>query len=137
MREHSRLRLKRKWNKTGKATRFILKRAQLAQVIDAMMESLNVSIEHRTRATAAHFMPRPMGIQPFLCCFLATTDLVTHDWVENFCATPSHRTEASCSQCLERVPNRLAKNSLREMSNLDRSKRLDVKIRIQRANCAK
>ena len=43
VREHGRLRFKSEWNETAEAASFILKLAELAQMIDALFESLDVT----------------------------------------------------------------------------------------------
>ena len=78
MSEHGRLRFKRKRNETAEAAGFILQFAQLAQVIDALFECFDVTVEHRAGAASAHAMPGPVNIEPFLSGLFATADLVAH-----------------------------------------------------------
>src|SRR4051812_27688383 len=81
-------RLERKRNKSGEPDGFILQLPQLAQMISPMSNRLDVSIKHRACAASAHRMPDAMHIKPFGGRFLAATDLVAHNRIENFGATP-------------------------------------------------
>src|SRR5437773_4987228 len=90
VREHRGLRFEGKRDKTGKATGLVLQLAELAQMIDAMSRRFDVPVEHGTRATAAHFVPGAMNIEPFGSGFFPTANCVTDDRIENLRATASY-----------------------------------------------
>src|SRR6266487_3162313 len=101
-------------------------------MIDAMGERLDVSVEHGARAAATHVVPGPMNVEPFGGGFFAATNCVTHDRIENFCATAGNRAEPCFTQNFKRVADRYAENSLSQMTNFDGGKSFDVKIGIER-----
>jgi len=84
VREHGGLRFESKGNEPGKTAGLVLQLAQLAQMIDALGQRFNVSVEHGARAAAAHLMPRPMDVEPFLGGFFPAANLVPHSGIENF-----------------------------------------------------
>jgi hypothetical protein len=43
-----------------------------------------MSVEHGARAAAAHLMPRPVDVEPFLGSFFPAANLVAHNRIENF-----------------------------------------------------
>src|SRR6202166_3923699 len=96
-----------------------------------MSRRFDVTVEHGAGAAAAHLMPHAMHIEPFGGGFFAATNLIAHNRIENFGAAPGDRVEASFAQSLQRVADRHAKDSLRQMTNLDGGKCLDVKLRIK------
>src|SRR5438876_11167520 len=96
-----------------------------------MSRRFDVTVEHSAGAAAAHLMPHAVYIQPFGGGFFAATNLIAHDRVENFRAAAGDRTETGFAQSLQRVADRHSKHSLRQMTNLDRGKCLDVKLRIK------
>ena len=88
VRKHGGLRFESKGNEPGKPAGFILQLAQLAQMIDPLGQRFDVSVEHGARAAAAHSMPRPMDVEPFLGSFFPAANLVPHNGIENFRAAP-------------------------------------------------
>jgi hypothetical protein len=64
--------------------------AELAQMIDAMSRCLDVSVQHGTSATATHFMPSAMDVEPFSSGFFPAANCVTNDRIENLRATASN-----------------------------------------------
>src|SRR6266571_9422484 len=84
VRKDSCLRFESKGNEPGKTAGLILQLAQLAQMIDALSKRFDVSVEHCARAAAAHSMPRPMDVEPFLGSFFPAANLVPHNGIENF-----------------------------------------------------
>src|ERR1051326_406033 len=127
------VRFESKRHKTGESSGLILELTQLAQVISTMCQRFDVSVKHRAGAAAAHGVPGAMDIEPFGSGFLAPANLVTHDWIENLGATSSDRTKSGCPQSFQRIANGHSKDSLSQMSNLDRGKCLDVQLRVERA----
>ncbi len=93
VREHGRLRFESKWNKPGEATGLILQLAQLVQMIDAMRERLDVPVKHGAGASATHFVPGPVDVEPFGSGFLAATDFIAHNRIENFRAAAGYGAE--------------------------------------------
>src|SRR5437868_3065740 len=94
MRQHGCLRLKRKRDKAGETSGFILQFAKLTQVIDPLLQRFDVTVEHRTRTAAAHSVPCPVSIEPFLGRLLAAANLIPHVTIENLGAAASDGTEA-------------------------------------------
>src|SRR5215472_12251613 len=113
-------RLEREGNKSGKPSGFSLQFTQLAQMIRAMSKGFDVSVKHRACAAAAHRMPGAMHVEPFAGGFLAPTDLIANDRVENLGAAPGNRTESGLAQNFQRVADRHLKDALRQVTNLDR-----------------
>src|SRR5437764_12859653 len=95
---------------------YVLHLAEMAQMIDALSERLDVAIEHRAGATAAHLVPDAMYIEPFGGRFFAATDLLAHNRIENFGAPAGDRAETGFAQSLQYVTNRHAKDPLSKMS---------------------
>ena len=131
--EHGRLRLESKWNETAKSSGFILKLTKLAQMIDALLERFDMAVKHGASAAAAHAMPGPMNIEPFLSRLFAATNPVPHRSIKNFRATASDGTQAALTEKLECLRDRHLEDSLSEMTNFNRSKGFDVQIRIESA----
>jgi hypothetical protein len=125
------LRFKRKRNKPTEAPRFVLKLAELAQVIDALLQRFDVSVKHRARAVAAHLMPGPVNVEPFLGGLFAATNTITHFGVEDFRATACNRTQSMSPQKLQRIFDRHLKNPLGQMTDLDCGKSFDVQTRVE------
>ena len=100
-------------------------------MIHTLSSRFDVTVEHGAGAAAAHLMPHAMHIEPFGGGLFAATNLITHDGIENFGAAAGDRTETRFAQSLQRVADRHAKDSLRQMTNLDGGKCLDVKLRIK------
>ena len=118
----------RKGNKPGKPAGLILELTQLAQMIGALRDRFDVSVEHGAGAATPHRVPGPMHIEPFGGRFFAAADLVAHEWIENFGATAGDRTKSGLAQSFQGVANRHLEHSLGQMSNLDRGERLDVQL---------
>src|SRR6266550_6329966 len=76
-------------------------------------------------------MPRPMNVNPFSSGFFAAADFIADGRIENLCAATSDRAEANRAQSFQCVTDRHPENSLRQMAGFDRSKGLDVKVRIE------
>ena len=89
VREHSCLRFESKGNEPGKTAGLILQPAELAQMIDALSKCFDVSVEHRARAAAAHSMPRPVDVEPFLGSFFPAANLISDNGIENLRAAAS------------------------------------------------
>src|SRR6266404_4072855 len=136
MREDGGLRFERERNKAGKAPSFVLQFAQLAQMIHALGESLDVSVEHGARAPSTHGVPDAMNIEPFRGAFLATANFIAYCGVENFCASAGHRSETGLAQKRKRFVDRHAKDSLCEMTNFNGSESFDMQIRIELAKAS-
>src|SRR5438270_13608744 len=84
MKKHGRLWFESKRHKSAKAAGLILKLAQLAQMIDPLLERLDVSIKHRASAAATQPMPNAMDIKPLGGGLLAAADFVALIGVEHF-----------------------------------------------------
>src|SRR5580704_8321235 len=96
--EHGRLRFERKWNKAAEPTGFILKPPKLPQMVDAMFERLNVTIEHRAGAAPTHLMPGSVDIKPFFGRLLPTANAVAHGCVKNFRAAAGNGSQSVFAQ---------------------------------------
>src|ERR1700726_727411 len=134
--EHGGLRFEGEWDKSGETAGLILQLAQLAQVIDALSESFDMSVEHGASAAAPHGVPGGMDIEPFRGSLLTATNFISHRGIENFRAAAGHGSEAGVAQKLKCVADGHAKNSLCQMAHLDGRERLDVQIWIKRAQAA-
>ena len=129
-------RFKRERNEPGESAGLVLQFPKLAEMIHPLSKRFDVAIEHRARAAAAHSVPGAMHIKPFSGSFFAAADLITHNGIKNFGATASDRTETGFAQSFQGFADRHAKDSLRQMTNLDRSECLNVKLRVERAQLA-
>src|ERR1043166_7205742 len=118
--EHGCLRLECERNKTAETAGFILELAQLPQMIDALFESLDMTVKHRAGAAAAHFVPGAMNIEPFLGRFFAAANPVPHFGIENFRAAASDGTETVFSQKPQCVGDRHLEDPLCEVANFNR-----------------
>src|SRR5689334_7379003 len=76
-------------------------------------------------------MPRPMNVKPFGSGFFSVADFIADRRIENLRAAPSDRAEANRAQSFQCVTDRHPENSLRQMAGFDRSKGLNVKVRIE------
>src|SRR6266446_2589818 len=94
VRKHRGLRFERERNEAGEAAGFILQLAEPAQMIDAVGESFDMSVEHRASAATAHAVPGAMDIGPLGGSFFSAADLIPHDRIENFRAAAGDRTQA-------------------------------------------
>ena len=88
VRKYSGLRFESKGNEPGKPAGFVLQFAELSQMIDALRKRFDMPVEHGACAAAAHLMPRPVDVEPFLGSFFPTANLVPHNGIENFRAAP-------------------------------------------------
>jgi len=134
--EHRGLRFEGERDKSGETAGLILQLAQLAEVIDALSESFDMSVEHSASAAATHGVPGAMDIEPFRGSLLAATNFISHRGIENFRAAAGHRSKAGVAQKLKCVTNGHAKNSLRQMAHLDGRECFDVQIWIECAQAA-
>src|SRR5205823_13620390 len=105
---------------------FILKPAQLAQMINPMRERLDVAIKHRAGAPPAEFVPSAMDIEPFGSGFFPATNGIAHDGIENFRAAAGNRTETVLAQTLQHLSNREVKDALREVTHFNGGESLDM-----------
>src|SRR5438034_1664193 len=131
--QHRRLRLECERNKPAKPAGFILKLAQLAQMIDTLLERFDVAVEHGAGAAAPHPMPNPMDIEPFLGGFFAAANPIPHLGIKNFGAATGNGTKSVRAQKLERLRDRHLENSLSKMANFNGGKGFDVQIAIESA----
>src|SRR6184192_2073794 len=126
-------RFKRERNEPGESAGLILQLPKLAEMIHTLSKRFDVAIKHRARAAAAHRVPGAMYIKPFSGSFFPAADPIAHHGIENFGATTSDRTKTGVAQSFQGVADRHAKDSLRQMTNLDRGERLNMKVRVERA----
>ena len=133
VREHRSLRFEGERDKSGEPAGFILQLAQLAQVIDALSEGFDVSIEHCARAAATHDVPGAMDIKPFRGSLLTATNFISHRGIENFRAATGHGSKTGVAQKLKGVADGHAENSLCQMAHLDGRECFDVQIWIESA----
>src|SRR2546423_10274779 len=106
-------------------------------MIDPLLESFDVTVEHGAGAAPAHLVPDAMNIEPFCGTLLAAANLVAHLWIEYFSAAAGERTEARLFQNGERFGNGKLEDPLREMPDLDGGECLDDDLRIESAEAAK
>ena len=129
-------RFKRERNEPGESAGLVLQFPKLAEMIHPLSKRFDVAIEHRARAAAAHSVPGAMDINPFSGSFFPAADLIAHNGIENFGATTSDRTKTGFAQSFQCFADRHAKDSLRQMTNLDRGERLNMKLGVERAQPA-
>src|SRR5437667_7109386 len=72
-------RLESKRDEAGKSAGLILQFAKLAEVIRALSQRFDMTVEHGARAATAHGMPHAMDVEPFSGSFFAAADLIAHD----------------------------------------------------------
>src|SRR6188472_3531927 len=126
-------RLECKRNKPGEPAGLILQLPQLAQVISPMRKRFDVSIKHCACAAATHRMPGAMHVEPFGGGFLASTDLIAHDRIENLGAATGDRTKPGVTQNFQCIANRHLEDSLSQMTGFDRCERFYMQLGIERA----
>ena len=63
------LRLEGERNETGEAVRLVLQLPELAQVIHALLERLDVAVQHPASAASSHLVPGAMHLEPLGGCF--------------------------------------------------------------------
>src|ERR1700730_4178026 len=85
--EHGGLWFKRERDEAAKAARFILKLPKLSQMVDALLESFDVAVEHRARAAATQSVPNSMNVEPFFGGFFAATNPIPHFSIKDLRAT--------------------------------------------------
>src|SRR5947199_9734513 len=105
-------------------------------MIDTLLESLDVTIKHGASAAATHAMPNSVNIKPLLGRFFAAANPVSDCGIKNFGASASDGAKARFAEKLERFWDRHLEDSLREMANFNRRKRIDGEIGIDRAKSA-
>src|SRR5438045_9462438 len=102
MRQHGCLRLKRKWDKAGETSSLILQFAKLTQVIQPLLQRFDVTVEHRAGTAAAHSMPCPVSIEPFLRRLFTAANLIPHVSIENLGADAGDAAEARITKRSQR-----------------------------------
>src|SRR3981081_3151066 len=105
------LRLESEWDEAGEAASFVLELAQLAQMINTLLERFDVTVKHCARAMAAHCVPGAMHVEPFLRSFFAAANFIPHFSSENLRAAARHGAAANLAQRFERVTERHEDNS--------------------------
>src|SRR4051812_14816683 len=130
MRQDGGLWLEGERDEAGKARRLVLQPTQLSEMINTLLERFDVAVEHGAGAPATHGMPRPMDLQPLVRVFFAPANLVTHALIKNLRASPGDGAEPRFAEHLERLANRRAKDTLREVPHLNSGEGLDVKVGI-------
>src|ERR1700730_14451258 len=131
VRKHGCLRLKRKRHKTGESVSLVLQFTKLAQMIDPLLQSLDMTVQHRTGAATTHLMPNPMGIEPFLSGFFTPADLIANYRIEDLSASARYRAQARIAKDLKHVLYRQVKDTVRQMSNFNRGKSFYMQVGIE------
>jgi len=133
IREYEHAHDKSERNKAGETVGLVLKLTKLAQVIDALLQGFDMSIEHRGSAPTTHLVPDPMDVEPFLSAFFAPAKFVADICVENLGAATGERPQPSVPQDCESLRDGAFEDPLSEVANLDCRERLDNDLRRDRA----
>src|SRR5213075_2107283 len=99
----------------------VLQLAQLAQMVDAIGERLNVAIEHRAGSASAKLVPGAVNVEIFGGGFLAFGDGGAHVLAKNLGAAARKRIQTRGAQLDEGVLDGLAREP-GEMQNFNRRK---------------
>jgi hypothetical protein len=134
VRENGRLRLEGERNEASEPAGFILHLPQLAEVVDALLERLDMPVEHGAGAAATHLVPDPMDIEPFGGAFLAAAKLVADVGIEDLCAPTGKRAQTSVPKSSEGVGDRELEDTLGQMANLDRCEGFDDQVWVESAH---
>ena len=127
------IRLEGERDEAGEPVGFILQFPELAEMIDAVLESFDMTVEHRAGAAASHVVPNAVDIEPFLGALLAPAEFVAHPGIENLGAAAGERSQAGVAQNFKRLRDGELEDALREMANFDRRECFDGDVRIESA----
>ena len=97
------LRVIRERYEAGETTSLILQRSELAQMIHAVSQALDVAVKHRAGAAAAEPVPGAMHVQIFGGGFLALGNSAAHVRLKNFRAAAGERIETGGLQFNQRL----------------------------------
>ena len=95
--------LEREGNESREAAGLILQFSQAAQVIDAVMGTLDMAVQHGARAVPAHLMPGAVHLGPLLGTLLATANLVANLGIEDLCSAARDGPETVFPKKLQRL----------------------------------
>ena len=126
------LRLVGQRDKADEPVRFILQGAQLAQVVHAVGQGLDMAEEHGARAAAAQAMPGAMDIEVFFGGFLAAGDGGADFLAEDLRAAAGEGIEAGFLQGAQRVGDGFLRQP-GQVQDLDGREALQLQPRVQRA----
>jgi len=100
---------------------FVLQRAELQQMIDAVFIVLDVTVEHGRVRLQSDLMRRARCLQPFVAVDLVVADNVPHAIRENLRAAAGQRIDSGFLQPLQRLRMvsfaRFARNATSTMVN--------------------
>ena len=128
------------WNASGmnacKPLRLVLQRAQAQHVIDAMLERLDVPVEHRRVRAHAHAVRDAVHLEVLVGGRLVVRDARAHVRVEDLGAAAGQAVEPRRAQPLEHlvVGHPVV---LREEVDLDRREALEVHVGLDALEAAK
>src|SRR5713101_5017096 len=101
MLKHGVIGMECKWDKSLKTTGFVLQRAQLHQVVDAVFVVFYVSVEHGGVGFQPNLMGRARSVQPLIAINLVVADDVTHTISKNLGASTGERIHSGGFQLLQ------------------------------------
>ncbi len=107
---------------------FVLQRAQLQQMVDAVFVVLDVTVEHGRVRLQSDLVSQPGGFEPLAAINLVVADDVAHAIGKNFGAAARQRIHAGSFQLFERFADREF-GSLRKVGDLDHGEGLEMHLR--------
>ena len=110
------------------AAGFVLQRAQLEQVVDAVFVVFDVAVEHGRVRFQSDLVGESGGVEPLIAVDLVVADDVAHAVGEYFCAAAGERIHARGFELLQRLANREL-GTFRKIRNLDHGEGLEMHLR--------
>src|SRR4051795_9857805 len=105
-------------------------------MIYPLLGRLNMAVEHRARAAPTHLVPGPVDFKPFCGALFSAAQFISHRWIKNFRPASGKRTQPGLTQNPQGFGDRSFENTSRYMADFDRGKRLQLKVRIKRAQAS-
>ena len=110
------------------ATRFILQRSQLEQMVDAVFVILNVAIEHGRVGLQTDLVRQLRSFQPLTAVNLVIANDMPHTVGEDFSPATGERVHSGSLQLFERLANREL-GPPRQIGDLHHGERFQVNLR--------
>src|ERR1043165_1668876 len=117
-------------NKTAEAARFVLKGAELAEMVNAVFEGFDVAVKHRAGAAFAEFVPRAVDVEVFGGGFFSFGDGGADGGIKNFGAA----TREGVKTCFPQFAQSIADGffgEAGEVKDFDGGKTFQLEIRIE------
>ena len=117
------------------SARLVLQVAQHAEMVDAVLDRLDVAVEHRAVGADAELVRDAVDVDPLAAGELLLGDRRAHAGAEHLGAAAGHRVEPRLAQRDEHVAHGHLLDA-RDVRDLDRGERLDVHLRMPRLEAA-